>query len=215
MFIWFKNQLGAKTLSLDEDTKRFYDATAEETAEQWYPNDILMPTIQEFLSYLPANPRILDLGCGPGHESMRLASQGARVLGIDFSSECIRTAKNRCPECQFEVGDIRHLDARYGQFHGVFAAGSLIHVNPDELPIVMDLIADVLELGGCLLAIVQKGEGFRESWPVVDQQKMRRILYLYRGQDLDSTTSRLKLCGQLKLARELHRHGWRAYLLNK
>ena len=33
-----------------DDTKRFYDATADEVADKWYPNDILIPTIREFLN---------------------------------------------------------------------------------------------------------------------------------------------------------------------
>jgi len=45
--------------------------------------------IQEFVSLLPHNPRVLDLGCGPENESMRLHYAGADVLGIDFSKECI------------------------------------------------------------------------------------------------------------------------------
>jgi trans-aconitate methyltransferase len=92
-----------------DDTKRFYDATADKVADEWYPNDVLMPTIREFLSHLPPKPRVLDLGCGPGHESMRLTSAGARVFGLDFSDECISVARQRCSQCQFEVADFRDL----------------------------------------------------------------------------------------------------------
>ena len=199
-------------MTTGDDTKRFYDATANEVADEWYPNDVLMPTIREFLSFLPPKPRILDLGCGPGHEDMRLHSAGATVLGLDFSDECIRVARKRCPQCRFEVGDFRDLDTRFGKFHGVFAAASIIHVSPDELPEVMTRIANVLEEGGRLLAIVQDGRGLREHWPIVDGRKMRRIIYLYRQTDIASATADLLSYGELQLADELVQQHWRAHL---
>ena len=38
---------------MQDDTKRFYDLTAEQTAQEWYPKDVLMPTIRDFCSLLP------------------------------------------------------------------------------------------------------------------------------------------------------------------
>ena len=35
---------------------------------------------------------VLDVGCGTGRHSLRIASQGATVTGVDFSSEMIRRA---------------------------------------------------------------------------------------------------------------------------
>lgn len=93
-----------------DDTKLFYDLTAKETADQWYGIDLLKPSIDDFVSLVPPNPRVLDLGCGPGHETMRLASTGAKVVGIDYSEKCIQIARERCPQCRFEVMDFRFLD---------------------------------------------------------------------------------------------------------
>jgi 2-polyprenyl-3-methyl-5-hydroxy-6-metoxy-1,4-benzoquinol methylase len=202
-----------ETMTTADDTKRFYDSTADEVADKWYPNDVLMPTIREFLSHLPPKPRVLDLGCGPGHESMRLASAGATVLGLDFSDKCISVARKRCPQCQFEVADFRDLDARFGKFHGVFAAASIIHVPPGDLPQMMSRVANILEDGGQLLAIVQDGKGVREHWPVIDGRKMKRIIYLYRQEDLESAATALASCGELQLADELLQQHWRAYLI--
>lgn len=78
--------------SMENEIKLFYDLTAKKTADEWYKEEILMPTIQDFMKLLPKNPRVLDLGCGPGHESMRLNRAGAKVVGIDFSEECIAIA---------------------------------------------------------------------------------------------------------------------------
>jgi SAM-dependent methyltransferase len=171
---------------MPEDTRCFYDLTAEQTANEWYPKDILMPTIRDFCSLLPEQPRVLDLGCGAGYESKRLASIGARVVGVDYSEEGIRIARERTPECLFEVLDFRHLDARFGVFDGVFACASLIHISPEELPDVLWRIANVLKPGGYLLTIVRSGEGIRETWPVVEGEKLRRVVYRYTRAHLEA-----------------------------
>ena len=176
---------------MQDDTNRFYDLTAEQTAREWYRKDVLMPTIRDFCSLLPDRPRVLDLGCGAGYESKRLASIGARVVGVDYSKESIRIARERTPECWFEVLDIRQLDDRFGTFDGVFACASLIHINPEELPDVLWRIANVLEPGGHLLALVRDGKGMRETWPVVQGEKLRRVVYRYRRVDLENACSRL------------------------
>ena len=55
---------------MDDETRLFHDLEAERIADEWYANDVLVPTIQEFLSLLPDKPKVLDLGCGPGYESI-------------------------------------------------------------------------------------------------------------------------------------------------
>lgn len=153
---------------MEDQIKLFYDLTAEQTAEEWYKEEILKPTIADFLKLFPAKPRILDLGCGPGHESMRLHAAGAEVLGIDFSEACIGIARERCPQCLFEVLDIRELDQRWGYFHGVFACASLIHIDPDQMPQVLRRIRKILLDPGFVEMIVQDGEGINEKFSLLE-----------------------------------------------
>jgi SAM-dependent methyltransferase len=202
---------------MQDNTKRFYDLTAEQTAREWYPKDILMPTIRDFCSFLPDRPRVLDLGCGAGYESKRLASVGARVVGVDFSEESVRIARERTPECRFEVLDFRQLDDRFGSFDGVFACASLIHISPEELPDVLTRIANVLQPGGHLLTLVRDGEGMRESWPVVEGVKLRRTVYRYRRADLEAACSRLAFVREgfldrARLEREEIAPDWGCYI---
>src|SRR4030042_3301702 len=151
------------------------------TAAELYKNDILMSTIKDFVSLLPEKSKVLDLGCGPGHETKRLASVGVEVIGIDYSKECIRVAKEHCPEGKFEIIDFHNLDDRFGQFDGIFASGSLIHVKPDELPNIVRKVSDILKKNGYFLMIIQDGEGINEEWRnlEVDGKSLRRTVYCY------------------------------------
>jgi SAM-dependent methyltransferase len=200
---------------MDDETRLFYDLEAERIADEWYANDVLMPTIQEFLSLLPDKPKVLDLGCGPGYESMRLNSAGAEVVGVDFSPESIRIARERCPQCSFFELDFRQLDNRWGIFDGVFASASLIHITPEELPGVLNRIAKILGDRGKLLMIVQNGQGTRENWPEINGRKLRRVINLYSKEVLESlvTSSSFRLIKEGYLASELVDVGWRCYIL--
>lgn len=53
--------------------------------------------------------KILDLGCGPGLYTNRLAGRGfKKVMGVDFSTRSIQYAKNQASECNLQVDYIFH-----------------------------------------------------------------------------------------------------------
>jgi SAM-dependent methyltransferase len=60
---------------------------------------------------------VLDVGCGVGRWSRRLAARGARVTGIDLSPTMIAEAERRAAaagvaaRCRFEAQDLSALDA--------------------------------------------------------------------------------------------------------
>ncbi len=202
---------------MEDETKLFYDLTARETADRWFKEPMLMPTIQEFVSMLPEKPKVLDLGCGPGHKSMRLSAAGAEVMGIDFSRKCIEIARERCPQCKFELTDFRELDDRFGKFDGVFASGSIIHIKPIELSNVLQKVAEVLDEKGYLEVILQDGTGTREILTIIDRRKLNRIIYLYNKSTLISFCSKNGLAFIKKgyLNPILVDKGWRCYIFQK
>src|SRR5690349_14200220 len=62
-----------------------------------------------------AGERILDLGCGTGHLTAKIAESGATVVGIDRSPEMVAEASRLFPDISFRVADARTLsvDDRY------------------------------------------------------------------------------------------------------
>ena len=59
---------------------------------------------------------VLDVGCGIGRWSRRLASMGARVTGVDVSPTMVDEARRRtaraglAARCRFQLGDVTRLD---------------------------------------------------------------------------------------------------------
>jgi trans-aconitate methyltransferase len=60
--------------------------------------------VVELLSPRPRE-RILDLGCGTGHLTRKIAEAGAEVVGIDNSVEMIEQARKNFPGMRFEIAD--------------------------------------------------------------------------------------------------------------
>jgi trans-aconitate methyltransferase len=52
-----------------------------------------------------AGERILDLGCGSGQLTVKIAAAGAAVIGIDRSPEMIAEARRNFPKMTFDIGD--------------------------------------------------------------------------------------------------------------
>ncbi|MBV9264785.1 MAG: methyltransferase domain-containing protein [Acidobacteriaceae bacterium] len=68
--------------------------------------------------------RILDLGCGPGHLTYRIAEHGASVVGLDASPEMIGQARQNFPTVHFVLQDAASM-AFDDEFDAVFSNATL------------------------------------------------------------------------------------------
>ena len=93
--------------------------------------------------------RILDLGCGTGHLTSKIAETGAQVVGVDRSPEMIRQAKEKYPRLRFEVMDAREI-ALDGKFDAVFSNATLHWIKEPER--VIAGIKRLLSPGGRFVA---------------------------------------------------------------
>lgn len=93
--------------------------------------------------------RILDVGCGTGHLTDRIADTGAEVVGIDQSAEMIETARKAYPDREFRRADARDFDVDE-QFEAVFSNAALHWI--DEQDAVCEAVADALVPGGRYVA---------------------------------------------------------------
>jgi len=93
--------------------------------------------------------RILDLGCGTGHLTGKIAEAGAQVVGVDRSPEMIEQAREKYPALRFEVMDACELSLD-GSFDAVFSNATLHWIHEPER--VIAGITKLLKPGGCFVA---------------------------------------------------------------
>ena len=118
--------------------------------------------------------RVLDLGCGPGLYSSRLARLGHECVGIDYSPASIAYAAKQAEAeglaCTYVHQDIRTAD--YGSGFGLVMLiyGELNVFRPADARRILDKAHQALVGGGLLLlephtfAVVQKMGEEASSW---------------------------------------------------
>jgi 2-polyprenyl-3-methyl-5-hydroxy-6-metoxy-1,4-benzoquinol methylase len=83
---------------------------------------------ETFIRELAQGSHVLDLGCGGGEPVARfLVDHGMRVTGVDTSPALIALARERLPEQEWIIADMRHL-ALHRRFAGVLAWDSYFHL---------------------------------------------------------------------------------------
>lgn len=99
--------------------------------------------------------RILDLGCGTGHLTAKIAETGAAVIGLDSSVSMIAQARQNFPALRFVLCDARSF--RFDEpFDAVFS-NSALHWVRDAEAVVWSVAAALRPAGRFVLEMGVKG----------------------------------------------------------
>jgi SAM-dependent methyltransferase len=123
------------------------------------------------LAELPQSPAgILDLGCGDGEMTLRLASAGHRVTGVDPSGSMLASAAERlgthpgtADRVRLVQADIATLPADLGVFDAVCCHGVLMYL--DDSAEAISRLAGLVAPGGVLSVLTKNRQaiGVREA----------------------------------------------------
>ncbi len=106
----------------------------------------------------PAGTRALEVGSGPGHDSLPLAERGFRVTGVDLSRNGLVAGRDLYARegrvLDAVRADIRALPFRDGSFDFVWNAGVLEHFTDPDVARVLSEMRRVARGGGTVLAVV-------------------------------------------------------------
>jgi len=118
-----------------------------------------------------AGERILDLGCGTGALTAKIAARGAELLGVDRSEEMIAQARKKFPALRFET-----LDARELRFHAEFDAAfsnAVLHWIPEAEQVIARVARALKPRGRFVAEFGGKGniqkvvDGFQQAFSVL------------------------------------------------
>jgi SAM-dependent methyltransferase len=70
--------------------------------------------LDALLAHFPTAARVLEVGCGTGHFTAWLATQGWWVVGLDRAPAMLAEAHHQCPAMPLILGDAHHLPCQGG-----------------------------------------------------------------------------------------------------
>jgi SAM-dependent methyltransferase len=139
----------------DDDTLAFYAHNAVAYARRGV--SAFNTELDRFLSLLPQDAQILELGCGDGRDSAAMMARGFAVTPTDGTPELASLAAQRL---KIPVGVLlfENLDAQHA-YQGIWANACLLHLPRTALPGVIDRIFAALTPGGVFYASFKAGTG--------------------------------------------------------
>ncbi len=138
------------------DLKETYNNIAEDWVKDHNSDTWWQEGTDHFISLLPKEATILDLGCGAGIKTRYLSEKGYEAEGVDFSEKMIEIAKHENPKISFHVLDIYELEKINKTYDAVFAQAVLLHIEKAKIVEVLTKIKNILNPHG-LLYIAVKG----------------------------------------------------------
>lgn len=114
---------------------------------------------------------ILDLGCGTGNHTLRLAKRGYKVAGVDRSEEMLRIARIKAEEKKLPValyqGDIKSVAIDHQTFDAAILMFAVLgyQVTNDDLIQTLRNIRRHLRVGGLLIFDVWYGPAVLSQRP--------------------------------------------------
>lgn len=162
-------------MMLADERKRTVEAGYDALADRWSEwtarimGDPWERFVDQLADRLPVGARVLDLGCGDGAKTSRLASR-FDVVGVDISERQLELARAAVPGAAFVQADFATLEFPAGAFDAVTAVYSIVHVPREEQSGLLGRIRGWLKPGGLFLASLSHvgGEDRIDEWLGVD-----------------------------------------------
>ncbi len=136
----------------DDNGDRFFQNTAHIDVNHLY---------EPFLKLLEPGAHILEAGCGSGRDAKAFLERGYQVTAFDGSAKMVQLA------AEYTGLPVQHMTFQEmdfsGEFDGLWANASLLHVPLNELPDVFQKCIAALKIGGIWYAGFKEGQHPRTS----------------------------------------------------
>ncbi|MGD8506922.1 MAG: class I SAM-dependent methyltransferase [Candidatus Bathyarchaeota archaeon] len=108
--------------------------------------------LEQFVSLLPKNARVLDVGCGAAVPFIKyLVEHGANVVGVDFSQSMLKLAGRNVPEANLVKQDATRLGLKTNSFDGLTSSYCIIHIPREKHSSLFQSFHRILKPEGVML----------------------------------------------------------------
>lgn len=139
-----------------QNAEEFWDNTAEKYAKSQIADmDSYTYTLGRTRSYLSADDKVLEFGCGTGSTALLLAKDVLHITASDLSSNMTEIGSNKARDqgvtnIKFVTSDIYSSEFENGSYDAVLAH-NLLHLLED-LPSAIVQIRNLLKPGGTFIS---------------------------------------------------------------
>ena len=141
-----------------------------------------------FLAYLKRENKrtLLEIGAGPGRDSLFFQQNGLEVVATDLSPEMVNLC--RAKGLAAYVMDFASLDFPE-PFDAIFALNCLLHVPKSDLPAILQRLHGLLKPGGLFYLGVYGGQDFEGIYEA-DEHEPKRLFSLYTHEQIQAVVGR-------------------------
>ena len=162
----------------DENATYYFDSTSQVDLVSLY---------KEFLEYVPAGGRIMDLGCGSGRDVKWFRDHGYEAYGLDASEKLVRIASEKLG-IPVKVGFIEEWIADKA-FDGIWCCASIMHLDDEAIEQFFSNLKDNLKPDGVLFMSVKSGietgtDSYGRYFRDFEEDDIDELLARYPGLEL-------------------------------
>jgi SAM-dependent methyltransferase len=141
-----------------------------------------------FLAYLKRENKrtLLEIGAGPGRDSLFFQQNGLEVVVTDLSPEMVKLCRQKGLTAY--VMDFASLDFPQ-PFDAIFALNCLLHVPKKDLPAILGWLHGLLKPGGLLYMGMHGGQDFEGIYGE-DEHEPKRYFSLYLPEQIQEVVGR-------------------------
>lgn len=135
-----------------------------------------------FLAYLQRESKnsLLEIGAGPGQDSLFFQQQGMDVVATDLSPEMVRL----CQEKGLTAFEMDFDQLHFAQqFEAIYALNCLLHVPKPDLPAILQRLQNLLQPDGLFYMGVYGGEDWQGIYEE-DQHEPKRFFSFYTNEHI-------------------------------
>lgn len=179
--------------------------------DKWYATEIGRLADQAerdlaFQLFQPPGPKILEIGCGTGQYTTRLAEQGYEITAVDISEKMMAQAQEKMRNLGYQVkwlkGDITQTVDQLERYQGIISMSAFEFIpNPDEM---LAELLEHLEPKGCLVIGVIAGESSWSEFYAKKASKKPGSVFAHARFYTESEIRQWKVGGHLIIGKALY-----------
>lgn len=131
------------------------------------------------------NPRILEIGCGPGNITRYLLSKRSdfNILAIDLAEKMIELATVNAPQAEFRVMDCREILSINEKFDAIVCGFCMPYLSHDECAKLIADMAALLNPGGMVYFSTMEGDDSRSGYETTSFSGSSEVYVHYHQSD--------------------------------